>query len=779
MNVNVDSAPGDNVGLCCEKAAYAASARRRVPDSEPNVSRCRSPEELARELGLAGAELTGPARDCSAITRAELAASLYTATGGWADLARTVLDIAEWTVLPDDVTATSFADYVATLSPRLELDLTSSDAWVATVLSHLSSFSRQTAVLALSSIDAKVEGGLVLHDAEGVLMRLQMAGVVIFAEESAGRRYLRVPALLAAVLRREAAEGESYPGLVTDLVGALTDHLENSQIPDLRVLADVLGLARRSGLWRVLIRLQESFGLAMFLLAPQAVCGAYAGLPAAALSDEPELDIMYLLAEELVGHHENEITCEAARDILVWETRAGQLSRFLPGDSSVRKDGGGAEDEASLGGFATIGRMVELAQTGQHARAASTGLEWLGGVGGTRSRLIIRFLTAVSLFHSAEPQRALSILHEIEPAASSRHIDGDFLLPAITAWTALVSASSGDHERADRHLERLADEIHFPVVIDEWVQPTMHIAAALRALDRLDLDGARREIDLLTGYPQLGSLSAYIPVISRMLALLGGTTESELLFVTDEIEEYRDPVSVSVTGRELLRASRIMVFIGMGQLKWAEAENQQLSVSFGPRIVLSARIELIAGRHKSAVVMADTWFYHQSLTPKTRAELAAIKAAALQRIGQESEARAEFLTAISLSAWVSSLLPIALLPLGDRTRLLALTRQDRTWDEAFSVFSRHFRSKEDLLTRLQTVGVISVEEVSLPELSPAELQLLELLSQGLTISEISNEFQQVPGTVKNRLSVLYHKFEVAGREEVIKQARRLGFLRPG
>ena len=239
-----------------------------------------------------------------------------------------------------------------------------------------------------------------------------------------------------------------------------------------------------------------------------------------------------------------------------------------------------------------------------------------------------------------------------------------------------------------------------------------------------------------------------------MLALLGATTESELLFVTDEIEEYRDPVSVSVTGRELLRASRIMVFIGMGQLKWAEAENQQLSVSFGPRIVLSARIELIAGRHKSAVVMADTWFYHQSLTPKTRAELAAIKAAALQRIGQESEARAEFLTAISLSAWVSSLLPIALLPLGDRTRLLALTRQDRTWDEAFSVFSRHFRSKEDLLTRLQTVGVISVEEVSLPELSPAELQLLELLSQGLTISEISNEFQQVPGTVKNRLSVL-------------------------
>lgn len=779
MNVNVNSAPGDNGGLCCEEPADDHPGRRDEPKTEQDMSRSRNSEEFARELGLDGAELPGFIRNCPAMTAAELAVSLHNATGGWVELARTVLDIAEQTTLPNDVTSTSFADYVAALSPRLELGLTSSDEWVATVLSHLSSFSKQTAVLALSSIDAEAAGGIRLHDAEGVLMRLQMAGILVFAEERSGRKFLRIPALLAAVLRRDAAERETYPALVADLVGALAEHLENSQVADPRVLSDVLGLARRRGLWSVLIRLQETFGLAMFLLDTGAVCGAYAGLPTEALTREPELEVMYLLAEELVAHQENEITREAARDILVKETRPGQMGRFFPGDPPPGHNRVGADGEGQSGGFGTIARIIELAQSGQHASAASTGLNWSGGTGTNRAHLVIRHLTAVSLFHSAEPQRALSILHEIESAASNRHIDGDFLLPAITAWSALVAASSGDHERADRHLERLTDEFHFPVIIDELVHPPMHIAAALRALDRLDLERARKELDLLISYPQHGSLSSYIPVISRTIAILGATTEPELLFVTDEIEEYQDPVSLSVTGRDLLRASRIMVFIGMGQLKWAEAESERLSASFGPRIVLGARIELIAGRSESAIVMADTWFYHQSLTPKSRAELAAIKAAALLRIGRESEASAEFHTAISLSAWVSSLLPVAFLPLGDRARLLELTERAKAWDEAFSVFSRHYRSKEDLLAGLQTVGAISVERVSLPELSPGELRLLELLSQGLTITQISSEVHQVVGTVKNRLSVLYHKFGVAGRDEVIKQARQLGFLRPG
>lgn len=779
MNVNVGSAPGDNGGLCCEESADVPPAGCAEPDNERNMSRSRNPAELAHELGLDGAEQPGFIRNCPATTTADLADRLHNATGGWVELARTVLDIAEQVTLPNDVNSTSFADYVAALSPRLDLGLTGSDEWVATVLSHLSSFSKQTAMLALSSIDAEAAGGIRLHDAEGVLMRLQMAGVLVFAEEPSGRKFLRIPALLAAVLRHDAAERETYPALVADLVGALAEHLENSQVADQRVLSDVLGLARRRGLWSVLIRLQETFGLSMFLHDPGAVCGAYAGLPADALTSEPELEVMYLLAEELVAHQENEITREAARDILVKETRAGQMGRFFPSDSAPGRNRTGIDGEGLPGGFGTIGRIIKLAQSGQHASAASTGLNWSGGSGANRAHLVIRFLTAVSLFHSAEPQRALSILHEIESAASSRHIDGDFLLPAIAAWSALVAASSGDHNRADRHLERLADEIHFPVIIDELVHPPMHIAAALRALDRLDLERARKELDILTSYPQHGSLSTYIPVISRTIAILGATTEPELLFVTDEIEEYQDPVSLSVTGRDLLRASRIMVFIGMGQLKWAEAEGEHLSASFGPRIVLGARVELIAGRAESAIAMADTWFYHQSLTPKNRAELAAIKAAALLRTGREIEARTEFQTAISLSAWVSSLLPIAFLPLGDRVRLLELTGQATAWDEAFNVFSRHYRRKEDLLTSLQSVGAISVEKVSLPELSSGELRLLELLSQGLTITQISSEVHQVVGTVKNRLSVLYHKFGVAGRDEVIKQARQLGFLLPG
>lgn len=774
MNANPEVEERDGQQIVRDQTQNTESPRTVEPvggedpgQSASHPDRRRGPDEYARELGLADSDLTGT----------EFDGVLYRASGGWTCLARTVLEIAARTELPEDVTSTSFADYVVGLAPRPDLELTVCDERAAAVLSHMTSFSKQVALLSLSSVSSAGLCDSSLRDSEGILMRLRMAGVLVTGDDGFGRKHLFIPPLVAAALRRSAADWENHRAVIEDLVGALTDHLENSQAVSPQILADVVDLARRNGLWSVLVRLQEIFGLSMFLLAPRAVCEAYAGLPAQALDREPELVVMFQLADALATRQSGGITYEGTRTALSEDSQSGRMLRLFSDDRALGITPIANGPESSAGSFSMVRRILDLARAGDHAMAAEAGLHWSGEARSRRAELVIRLLTAISMFHSSEPRRALSVLHEIEILADERHLDGDFLLPAIAAWTALVAAVSGDHERADRHLDWLRDEVSLPIIMGAFLQPATRIASALRALDRLDLEGARQEYDLLVGYPEPGSLWVYIPAIRRSFAILSATTPPELLLSNDVDESSHHTTFSSSTGRDLLIASRSMIHIGLGQLKWAEAELEQMSAHSDVRIVLSVQVELIAGRYENAIVMVDKWFYHQSLTPRSRASLAAFKAAALLRVGPAADAVTEFLMAVELSALVNSLLPIAFIPHSDRLRLLELTEDAEEWNGVLAVFPGHFRSKDDLLSRLRTVGSISVDRVSMPQLNAGEAKLLEMLAQGLSITQMSKEFQQVPGTVKNRLSVLYHKFGVASKTEVIIRAQLLGFLR--
>ncbi|RAF53755.1 hypothetical protein DN546_37250, partial [Burkholderia multivorans] len=144
--------------------------------------------------------------DALGVADQEFAAELLSASGGDLVLGRTAVEAAASADFAVDLSSRSFADYVASLAPAPALDLSTADVWVARVLARLSSFTEQTALLALTSVPAGVETEL--WDAEGVLMRLRMAGVIVADGESGGRRYLRVPPLLAAAFRRDVAPTE-------------------------------------------------------------------------------------------------------------------------------------------------------------------------------------------------------------------------------------------------------------------------------------------------------------------------------------------------------------------------------------------------------------------------------------------------------------------------------------------------------------------------------------------------------------------------------------------
>ncbi len=730
----------------------------------------------------------------------DLCRRLWTECAGRARFAEAVLRAAAAAGVSVDPESSVFADWVVELCPRLSLALGSGDTVAASVLAQLSAVSETTAVRALTAVADYLLGGIGIHDPEGVLIRLLSSGILTRFEDSARGTLLQVPTLIAAKLRHDLRAEVGAAPVVADLLEVLIEHMESAGMVEPELLGDVLLLARHGGHWSQLLRVCEAVGIPMFLLTPRTACTVLRVLPVKARVGRPGLEFFGTLAEDITADAADD-TPARIRTAVVRHTGSGVLRSRLPGKLGDSEPNVEAEEEArpgekSVDVIGTVRQLIGLADAGRHDEAAEMGIRAAAKMRSVRARSVVRLLTAIALHHAAEPRRALSVLNEIEGPARAGHVDGDFLLPAIIAWTALIAAVSGDHERADAHLaesdapsgiRRAASEVEPAVahsdspptvIIDELVTPPLRIASALRALDRLDLERAGAEFDALSAYPEMRTLWVYLPFIARISAVLSVEAESGLLFVNDDAERFRDAGVLSEAEKDLIALGRSTVFIALGQLRWAEIERERLSPSCDARIVLDVRSKLVAGRNDEAISCADTWFYHHSLSPRSRAELAAIRAAAKLRSGDEDAARSDFSTAVSLSTWVSSLLPLALLPLIDRDRLIDLNSDARAWAEAAAEFSDSFDSPAALIARLRTIGSVSVDVATMPQLSAGEAQLIDLLGCGLSVAEIANELHQVTGTVKNRLSALYRRFGVSSRAEVLSRARSLGYLTP-
>ncbi|WP_432789959.1 helix-turn-helix transcriptional regulator [Brevibacterium sp. K11IcPPYGO002] len=738
----------------------------------------------------------------------ELLRRLWLGCAGRARFAAAVLRAAADAGVSVETESTTFADWVAELCPPLILALGTGDAMAAAALAQLSAMSETTALRALTAVSDDLLGGAGIHDPEGVIDRLESNGILLRVDDSQRGSLLQVPTLTAAKLRHDFS-GLRGPGqVVVSVLDVLIDHMESAGTIDSDLLGDVLLLARHGGHWSLLQRVTEAVGIPMFLLAPRATCSALRLLPPTVRAAEPSLEFFGTLAEDIVSTVTE--TSEA-------EIRAAVLKRTGPGLLRSRMRGDHAEAVRTRGGLTgsapsadasydspqesrpvysigTISTMIRLADAGRHGEAAELGILASAEMRSARARSVVRLLTAIALHHAAEPRRALSVLNEIEGPARAGHVDGDFLLPSIIAWTALIAAVSGDHERADAHLAESdapsgisragseADPAAAPsdapptVIIDELVTPPLRIASALRALDRLDLERAEAEFGALSAYPEMRTLWVYLPLIARTLAVLSAEAESGLLFVNDDAERFQDSGVLSDAEKDLIALGRSTVFIALGQLRWAEIDRDRLSPACDGRIVLDVRSKLVAGRNDEAISCADTWFYHHSLSPRSRAELVAIRAAAKLRTGDEAGAQSDFRMAVSLSTWVSSLLPLALLPLPDRSRLIDLTTDSPVWAEAANEFSATFDSPAKLVERLRSIGPVSVDIAETPQLNAGEAQLIDLLARGLSVAEIAEELNQVTGTVKNRLSALYRKFGVSNRADVLIRARSFGYL---
>lgn len=69
---------------------------------------------------------------------------------------------------------------------------------------------------------------------------------------------------------------------------------------------------------------------------------------------------------------------------------------------------------------------------------------------------------------------------------------------------------------------------------------------------------------------------------------------------------------------------------------------------------------------------------------------------------------------------------------------------------------------------------VNSEEIPFPELTARENEILELLAQGLTNSAIAEKLVLSPKTIRNQVSTIFGKLQVATRSEAIIKAREAG-----
>ncbi len=68
----------------------------------------------------------------------------------------------------------------------------------------------------------------------------------------------------------------------------------------------------------------------------------------------------------------------------------------------------------------------------------------------------------------------------------------------------------------------------------------------------------------------------------------------------------------------------------------------------------------------------------------------------------------------------------------------------------------------------------SGQTIPFPELTPREREILELLAQGLTNTAIAEKLVLSPKTIRNQVSNIFSKLQVASRSEAIVKAREAG-----
>ncbi|MCC2314250.1 LuxR C-terminal-related transcriptional regulator [Cellulomonas xiejunii] len=669
---------------------------------------------------------------------------LMTLVGGWARLARVVLDDTR----PDDdqlATASAYAFARDVTLPSVgDADLLRIAMLVATAGDPTPETVR--VVLGVAGIEAP---GDVPVD---VLLRLEAVGVLVRLREVGAATVptrWRTPALLQEVLRRELERRD--PELAVTVHRTLCRAALRAHPPDPRRAVEHAARARD---WTLLETCWLDFGTYLVATGGPGVDAVYAAIP-----DEVASTSTVLAMARATARRNREEPSDARELVLGLMTQLGRLA--LDGAWRSRTAAGrwtgaaaalvAARAQGDLRRSMTIVRDTEVAAARAGVRGGTVGRSyWWFLVQAGRTALLEGDLGAalempVRAYELADPYRAPDVR-----ASAAGHV-------------ALVHSVDGMLVDAQRWLVRHAETLD-PEWEDIVRDSAADVAQALVATGRLDLaaaDTALSRLDVDVRAPDVTWPFVMRARVRR--AVLYGDAEGGLAQL-EQIERTRHAwLEHADTVRKDVLRMRAELLLALGEYHRVADLLAESDVVGSWSDVPRARWHLLTGDPHAALRAAVVGGRRRRVNLADRTDLLVLEAWAAHEVRQPALATRAFRTARRLADEQGALRSFAHLPPEVRDTLCELSG---------------LRFDDDELARLTATGRVIPDPAPLVPLTPRERTVLTMLDEHDTTRDVAEALTVSVNTVRKQVLSIYAKLGVHDREAALRRAHELGILRP-
>jgi LuxR family maltose regulon positive regulatory protein len=305
---------------------------------------------------------------------------------------------------------------------------------------------------------------------------------------------------------------------------------------------------------------------------------------------------------------------------------------------------------------------------------------------------------------------------------------------------------------------RCSYEFGLADLLREWNQLDVAYEHAMTGLEVRKRQG---------GYNVIGDLA-----LMRVLQARGDTegAMSALHVAEQAVEIYPFQLALMID----FRTARVLQSLAAGDIEMASHWAKECGGSEPEQITL-ARLQLAQGRASEAVhLLARQRSLAETSSRNGRLiEILALQAVALTTQGLTSEAETALSQAISLAQPEGY--QRIFLDLGQPIYEL-LGRLSRR-DSAAKGYVRALLKAFQLERGAESLSMpLSESSELIDPLSPRELEVLQLLAEGLSNKEIASKLVVTPGTIKQHLKNICRKLAVHGRMQAVRRGRELKLL---
>lgn len=336
----------------------------------------------------------------------------------------------------------------------------------------------------------------------------------------------------------------------------------------------------------------------------------------------------------------------------------------------------------------------------------------------------------------------------------------DFVAADSAGNLALLDALEGNLTEAQWWAARAAAETYSTSWVSRFVPTPRHVARAVVATDRLDLEALDRALEALSGTDDLDEHWPNVVWAQAHAGLLFsdpvGLTDS----IRSSVEAHGHRIGPASWARDVLAITQAQLALKAGRPHRAKMALDPLGDQ--PHVMaVRARLSLLTGDARRAGELLSMMSTGSPVSPRTRAESWLLMAEVLHVCGDLDAAADALRQALRITEPHASVAIYATAPR--------------------RVLEHHEPRVERLGDVLRALDAAKAGEVyencgPLVELTPRETVVLDHLATGATINEIARQLFVSPNTIKTQCRTLSRKLGATTRADAVLVARRIGLL---